>query len=179
MARRPGSALAVLIAVLACAATLLPVPAGASGKVQVSTLDLGVLTQLNRIRAEHGLVPLAESPALDAAALQHTREMVALGYFAHSSSNGAPFWQRIRAYYPQANDGVLVGRREPLLDVRAGDARPQGMRAWMASPDHRANILDPSWRQIGIASVSAPHAPGAFKGLDVTVITTDFGVRRG
>jgi uncharacterized protein YkwD len=178
MARRPGSALAVLIAVLACAATLLPVPAGASSKVQVSTLDLGVLTQLNRIRSEHGLVPLAESPALDAAALQHTREMVAMGYFAHSSSNGTPFWQRIRAYYPQANDEYWsVG--ENLFWTSGPATATEGMRAWMASPDHRANILDPSWRQIGIASVSAPHAPGAFQGLDVTVITTDFGVRRG
>jgi uncharacterized protein YkwD len=48
----------------------------------------------------------------------------------------------------------------------------------MASPGHRANILDPAWRQIGIATASSPDAPGAFANLGVTVITTDFGVRR-
>jgi uncharacterized protein YkwD len=52
------------------------------------------------------------------------------------------------------------------------------MAAWMASPEHRANILFAGWRQIGIAAVSSPDAPGTYNGMPVTVITTDFGVRR-
>ena len=51
------------------------------------------------------------------------------------------------------------------------------VEAWMASPGHRANILDPAWRQIGIATASSPDAPDDFANLGVTVITTDFGVR--
>jgi uncharacterized protein YkwD len=46
----------------------------------------------------------------------------------------------------------------------------------MNSPEHRANILDPNWREIGISAQHAA-APGTYKGLEVTVITTDFGVR--
>jgi uncharacterized protein YkwD len=49
---------------------------------------------------------------------------------------------------------------------------------WMASPEHRRNILDPTWREIGIAAVHAASAPGTYGGQPVTVITTDFGVRR-
>ena len=52
------------------------------------------------------------------------------------------------------------------------------MKAWMASPEHRANILDPAWRQIGISSITSADAPGIFGNTDATVITTDFGVRR-
>jgi uncharacterized protein YkwD len=48
---------------------------------------------------------------------------------------------------------------------------------WMASPPHRANILNPNWREIGIASASRADAPGAYDDLNVTVVTTDFGVR--
>jgi uncharacterized protein YkwD len=49
---------------------------------------------------------------------------------------------------------------------------------WLASPDHRANLMNPRWREIGVAAVYAADAPGVYQGLDVTIITTDFGVRR-
>ena len=48
---------------------------------------------------------------------------------------------------------------------------------WMRSPEHRANILNPNWREIGIAAVHSDGAPGTFDGKPVTIITTDFGVR--
>jgi hypothetical protein len=47
----------------------------------------------------------------------------------------------------------------------------------MADPGHRANILSPTWRQIGISAESSSDAPGIFGGEAVTVITTDFGSR--
>jgi uncharacterized protein YkwD len=53
----------------------------------------------------------------------------------------------------------------------------QALKLWMASPEHRANILTAKWRQIGIASLHAITASGAFGNRPVTVITTDFGVR--
>jgi uncharacterized protein YkwD len=176
MARRLGLAVAFLGALVGLAG-LLPVPAGASGARQVSGLDLSVLVQLNQIRSDHGLVPLTPSPGLDAAALQHTREMVSNGYFSHDSSNGTPFWRRIALFYPQAGFGYWsVG--ENLFWTSGPASAADGLDAWMSSPDHRATILDPDWRQVGIASLSVAHAPGTFEGLDITVITADFGVRR-
>jgi uncharacterized protein YkwD len=47
----------------------------------------------------------------------------------------------------------------------------------MASPEHRANILAPTWHEIGIAAVHVEAAPGAYHGQPVTILTTDFGVR--
>ena len=47
----------------------------------------------------------------------------------------------------------------------------------MASPEHRANILNPKWREIGVAAVHMNNAPGIYHGLPVTIITTDFGAR--
>jgi uncharacterized protein YkwD len=49
---------------------------------------------------------------------------------------------------------------------------------WMASPEHRRNVLDPMWRDVGISALHAPVAPGIFAGGPVTVVTADFG-RRG
>jgi uncharacterized protein YkwD len=47
----------------------------------------------------------------------------------------------------------------------------------MNSPEHRANILAARWRQIGISAVHLQAAPGSYRGREVTIITTDFGVR--
>jgi len=142
-----------------------------------ASLDLGVLGQLNKIRAEHHLAPLSLSPTLSLAAKMHSKDMLTKGYFAHESSNGSPFWKRIRAYYPESRYGYWsVG--ENLFWSTGLPSVETGMSAWMHSPEHRANILNPAWRQIGIAAVTSPDAPGTYAGLGVTVITTDFGVRR-
>ena len=140
-------------------------------------LENDVLVQLNAIRSSHGLVALKLSPGLDAAATQHTREMLRLAYFAHDSADGTSFDDRIARYYPFAarfrnwSVGENLVWEEPDLD--AGEA----LRLWMASPPHRHNILDPQWREIGISAVHLTGAPSVFGGENVTVITTDFGAR--
>lgn len=48
----------------------------------------------------------------------------------------------------------------------------------MGSPEHRANLLSRDWREIGIAAVHTASAPGVYGGSAVTILTTDFGVRR-
>ena len=104
--------------------------------------------------------------------------MVAKGYFAHDSLSGSPFWNRLEGYY--TSKGFATGRWARICSgqLNPGNASSGSAEAWMHSPEHRANILSPAWREIGIAAVSVPSAPGTFEGLDVTVITTDFGVRR-
>ncbi len=179
---RITSRLTFLLCATASALVLLAPSAFASGSRQSAllresaSLDAGVLVQLNHIRAAHGLHPLALNAKLSAAADQHTRDMVSTGYFAHDS-HGTPFWKRIEGYYPsKAYSYWSVG--ENLFWESGPVDAAAGMQAWMHSPEHRANILSPTWHEIGIAAVTVPTAPGTFDGLGVTVITTDFGVRR-
>ena len=142
-----------------------------------AALDSGVFAQLNQIRVEHHLRPLSLSPELSQAALVHTQDMVSKGYFEHNSANGQSFWKRIGQYYPNSDFSYWAVGENMLWT--SGQATPsQSMAMWMASPEHRANILNPAWRQIGIAAVNSPSAPGTYGGQDVTVVTTDFGVRR-
>lgn len=144
---------------------------------QLASLDAGVLLQLNEIRTLHGLTPLTTSPALDASAAEHTQEMGARGYFEHDSANGTAFWKRIEQWYTTTGcDYWSVG--ENLLWSSPDVDPTQAMRLWMASPEHRRNILDPRWRQVGISAVHFDAAPGTYDGRAVTIITTDFGVRR-
>ena len=168
------------VLVVCVAALLQPALAGSApgrtGRARTS-LESGVLTQLNAIRLAHGLVPLAANPRLAAAAVQHAQEMAADGYFAHNSADGTSFWRRIGHWYTRAHYSYWsVG--ENLLwsspDVDAAGA----LRLWMRSPGHRANILAPRWREIGIASVHVAAAPGIYGSRPVTIVATDFGVRK-
>jgi uncharacterized protein YkwD len=173
---RIGKSLLVLVAALAFA-----VPAAVAGRTAerrtaMQALDAGVLARLNAIRTAHGLVPLTLNRQLSAAAAGHTAEMLADGYFAHDSESGSPFWSRLTAYTKAApHGGWSVG--ENLLWSAPDVDAIQALKLWMASPEHRANILTAKWRQIGIAAIHANTAPGAFGNQTVTVITTDFGVR--
>lgn len=169
--------LRTVLLVTAAAALLAPPGALPSASSRATSLDAGVLVAINQIRVAHDLVALKESPALTAAAEAHSLDMVTNGFFAHNSSDGTPFWKRIDRYYPTATYHYWsVG--ENLLWSSGSLSARSALGVWMASPDHRANILDPNWRQIGIGAVTASRAPGAFGDHPVTVITADFGVRR-
>ena len=136
-----------------------------------------MLDDINAFRLRHHLAPLRVSLELTEAANQHSQEMAARGYFAHESANGAFFWQRIRRFYGSA-DWSMWSVGENLLWSSPGVSASRALRIWEASPPHRANLLTAQWREIGISAVHVPSAPGAFHGLGVTIVTTDFGVRR-
>jgi uncharacterized protein YkwD len=99
------------------------------------------------------------------------------GYFQHESADGSAFWKRLQRFYPSSPWRYWsVG--ENLLwsspDVDASGA----LQMWLNSPEHKANLLTARWREIGVSAVHVAAAPGTFRGLDVTIVTTDFGVRR-
>jgi uncharacterized protein YkwD len=133
-----------------------------------ASLNAHVLAQLNVTRTAHGLAPLRPSPRLAAAARAHSSEMVSAGYFSHDSFDGSVFWKRIRRYFGPGAVGENLLWAEPTVGAQ------RAVAMWMASPEHRANILDPDWRVIGISVVHADAAPGYFGGREVTVVTTDF-----
>ena len=168
-ARRTVVALLLALAVAAPAA--LGGPAGA----RVRSLDAQVLVRLNAIRTAHGLVPLRSNATLAAAAAGHSEQMLADGYFAHESADGSPFDRRLTGYSVGAREWSTG---ENLLWSSPDVTAAKALGLWMASPGHRANILNARWRDIGIASFHAGSAPGTFGNRPVTVITTDFGFRR-
>jgi uncharacterized protein YkwD len=158
----PGSALAAAPA--ACeSAEAAPAQVGEQVVVR-STLCL-----LNAQRQRHGLRALRLNPRLSRAARGHSQDMARNNYFDHNSRNGASFLDRIR------RSGYLSGARRWKVaeNIAWGThwlASPRAiMKAWMDSPGHRANILEGSYREIGIgvATRSGRRA----------IYTTDFGAR--
>jgi uncharacterized protein YkwD len=144
--------------------------------VRTAALANDVVAEINAARAKRGLVALRVSPGLVAAAAHHSREMAQGGYFEHRSADGSAFWKRVARFYPSGRGRAWSVGENLLWSSPTIDA-PGALRMWMESPGHRKNMLDAQWREIGISVLRVQAAPGVFKGLEVTLVTADFGIR--
>ena len=143
----------------------------------LSSFERAVLVDINSYRASNHLSPLQLSASLTTAARSHSLQMKTDGYFAHDSADGTAFWKRIESYYPEGAFGYWSVGENLLWSSPDVDAK-KALDMWIASPEHRKNMLDPHWREIGVSAVHSAGAPGIYNGLAVTIVTTDFGVRR-
>jgi uncharacterized protein YkwD len=133
------------------------------------------LCALNRERVHYGLRKLNLNKKLSRASRRHAHDMARRNYFSHDTLGGGTFVDRIRAAgYLKGAHSWVVG--ENLGWGSHGYSKPSAiMRMWMNSPGHRANILNGSFKEIGIGL--AYDAPVANGGEPVCTYATDFGAR--
>lgn len=112
----------------------------AAEEAQIPTRVLG---QINLLRANSGLTPLALSPQLAAAAMAHSRDMSAQNRAWHFGSDGSSPLDRVQR---QGYAGRLLG--EDISETYENDIATLG--AWMQNRDTRDIIMDPSARELGI-----------------------------
>jgi uncharacterized protein YkwD len=168
----------LLVAIVVSSVTASAAPAATRTRsVSLSSLEQGVLADINGFRVAHGLGPLKLSASLTAAARSHSIQMETDGYFAHNSYDGEAFWKRIQSYYPTTSYGYWSVGENLLWSSPDVDAQ-RALTLWENSPEHRKNMLDPNWREIGVSAVHTASAPGVYGGRAVTIVTTDFGVRK-
>ena len=135
-----------------------------------------VLCLINVERAHHHMSPLRFENAQRKAAVKHTKVMVRERCFAHQCSGEADLVKRISqtAYLP-CNCYWGVGENVGYGEETLGTPRAM-VEAWMNSPEHRANILNPRYEHIGIGVMwGTPDKPGE---RGAVTYTTDFGYRR-
>ena len=130
------------------------------------------LCLLNRARRSHHLGRLRFNHKLALAGLRHARDMVDNRYFSHDAPSGQDFVQRIMStdYVPAAASWVL-GENLAWGDKHESTPR-EIVRAWMRSPDHRRNILNGKFREIGIAIVVGAPLDGV---TQAATYATEFG----
>jgi uncharacterized protein YkwD len=165
------------VLVLACACALVAPAAASERGAGQDQLERSLLAEINELRAQRGLEPLRLSTRLSAAADAHSRAMVANGFFAHASKDGTSFSKRVQRWY-RSRGYAYWAAGENLLWASPTVAPEEALAMWLESPPHRKILLAPKWEEIGLSAVHATSAPGVFEGLEVTVITADFGVRR-
>ncbi len=102
-----------------------------------------VLALVNDERAKAGCGSLTTSSALQRAAQGHSADMAANDYFSHDSQDGRTFSDRIRA---AGYTGGAIAE-----NIAAGQQTASAvMQSWMNSSGHRANILNCSYRHLGV-----------------------------
>lgn len=98
-----------------------------------------VVAQVNAVRAAQGLAPVAADGQLTAAAAAHSSQQAAIGRLSHDG-----FAARMQALGPRYGfvaENVAAGQPTPAAVVEA----------WMHSPAHRDNLLQPSVTAVGVA----------------------------
>lgn len=120
----------------------------------------------NQSRAEAGLPPLNESSALASFAKIKGEDMIERNYFAHDTPDGKRPWEWIdRGEY----DYIYAGENLAMDFVTAEVVH----EAFMKSPSHRRNILNPNYQDIGVAVLK-----GEIDGHQTILLVNFFGSER-
>lgn len=122
-----------------------------------------LISMTNSARGNNGLGTLSTNSQLTSAAYAKAQDMLANQYFAHTSPSGKTPWDFIKGAgynYSYAGENLAIGY----------SSANELFNAWMASATHRQNILNPNFREIGIAVVS-----GTYQGAETIVVAQEFG----
>jgi uncharacterized protein YkwD len=124
-----------------------------------------VYTLVNQQRTTNGLQPLTDNPLLDKSAAEKCQDMATNKYIGHVSPTGVTWNSFIHNdYVTQLPPNTAVTLGENLSENYY--TAPAAVAGWMGSPEHRANILNSNFTQVGYAVCRADN--------DINVIVQHF-----
>lgn len=127
----------------------------------ISIERLIMLTNIER--QKQGLPPLIENSQLSIAASLKANDMFVQNYWAHNSPDGKTPWYFIREAgynYTYAGENLAKGF----------ETAEEAVKAWMASPKHRTNVLSENFNEVGFAVKK-----GRLNGEETVLIVEAFG----
>ncbi|MGZ8717231.1 MAG: CAP domain-containing protein [Gaiellaceae bacterium] len=149
---------------LALAGAMAPAAAAGTERVTLSASERALVSVVNDVRGDHGLRPLRVDRALTRAARAYSATLLRTGVFTHGAMGARLAEHGARGPMFGENLAWGTGSRASARSV---------VRAWLSSPGHRANLLRPGWKRIGIGALK-----GSFQGhRGATVVTADFAGR--
>ncbi|GGS82552.1 MULTISPECIES: sigma-70 family RNA polymerase sigma factor [Streptomyces] len=120
-----------------------PAPQGPVGQV---------VALVNAERAKAGCGPLKDDAQLRKAAQRHSEDMASRNFFSHTAPDGSDPGERTTAAgYRWATYGENIARGQSTAE--------SVMNSWMNSDGHRANILNCSFKDIGVGLHQGPGGP--------------------
>ena len=131
-----------------------------------SITDQTIINLTNKERTVVGLPTLAWNSALTNSAILKAQDMCSKSYWAHTAPDGTTGWTFMnQSHYPYITAG------ENLAKGYSDDASL--VAGWMASPTHRANILNSNFIDIGVGSATCN-----FEGLQTTFVVAHYGATK-
>ncbi|MET9533415.1 MULTISPECIES: CAP domain-containing protein [unclassified Streptomyces] len=140
---------AITVLVLVLASLLVAAPPVVARAKTAAAAERRVLRLVNAARAQSGCAPLRISPQISRAARHQARDLIRNDRYSHTGSDGSTPGGRIRRVgyrWHLAGENLFLGPR---------DAQ-EAVRGWLRSPEHRANILNCSYRHTGVAVQGPP-----------------------
>lgn len=137
------------VAALAICAVAPATPAAAASARQ-DHVERAVVRQVNAVRAQHGLRALRTSRGLARAADAKAHELAQRNVLDHASPDGTSMLNRVRRYVDAHAYGETLATAP-----RVGGEAAIIVRAWMSSPAHRAALLSPRFRRVGVGRRAA------------------------
>ena len=131
---------------------------------------------INQTRHRHGLKHLQSNGRLERAARKHTGYMKRHHCFSHNCPGEPSFVARLQRVHYIVNGLRYWSVAENIAWGAGARGTPKAIvRGWMHSPGHRANILNPQFKHLGVG-----FARGCPRGTraDGGTYTTDFGMRK-
>ncbi|MEO8581239.1 MAG: CAP domain-containing protein [Patescibacteria group bacterium] len=127
--------------------------------------QLKVIDGTNKEREKLGLPDLVPNELLSQAAEAKANDMFAHQYWAHYSPSGKSPWEFLK----EVKYTYYVAGENLARDFMQSDDM---MKAWMNSPTHKENIINPKYHDIGIAVVN-----GTLNGTQTTLVVQMFGTQ--
>ena len=123
-----------------------------------------VISQTNAQRQKLGLAPLKYNATLSQSAVAKAQDMFANNYWAHNSPQGKSPWD----FFKSVGYKYSVAGENLAKDFYDTDGL---IKAWMNSPTHRDNIVNPKYQEIGIGVVN-----GILNGVKTTLVVQHFAL---
>ena len=125
-----------------------------------------LFTLTNEVRIANGITPLSQEQRLYASSQHKATDMANASYFAHTGPDGKSLanWLAEAQYpYHTAGENLAIGFSDPRALVNA----------WVNSPTHLANLIDPEYEETGIGL-----AAGMYDGVPVVYVAQHFGTEK-
>jgi hypothetical protein len=149
-------------------------PAGQSSE-ELEAQATALIERVNQARQQAGLAPYAVNATLARAAQGHAEEIAEFSHYSHTGRDGRKAADRVRdAGYAAGREGLRVGE-----NFVGRDSVDEGFGWLMSDPPHRANILDPDFREIGVGVGKVSYGYvwvmdlGTYAGIDEALAATD------
>lgn len=141
-----------------------PSPSAPSPPASVSLTSGGIILETNVQRQQNGLGILSGNDTLNAMALSKANDMCGNQYFAHVSPSGVGTGNLADSF---GYDYIAIGEN---LAYGPFSSNAAVVEAWMASPGHRANMLNAKFTEMGAGAVKC-----LFQGKSAWLAVQHFG----
>jgi uncharacterized protein YkwD len=127
-----------------------------------------LLNDTNQDRAANGKAPLKINSLLTKAAQAKANDMALRNYWSHNTPAGNPPWVFVTAtnyQYDKLGENLAAGFSDSMTTING----------WMASPEHKANMLDSAYSEVGFGFANNPNYTSTGNDGPMTIVVAFYG----